>query len=285
MKRERHARRQDSGHGSSHHPSRHNSADVDRHGVISDADAANANEDPITDELSLDPESEASDSSVESEDDHGILAGEQVRATGIEPTYRDSMIRERITTKGRIREMEPATEMPALQMDPELIGVVTEHGPIRTWLAKRAEWDKKYASKLEKLRAEKTADRATAERTGFLTGDLHGENPPLAAVAGWHDVVSRADLPTECRLTLFIETSAKMLRSSRDTTEGGRDDHEPVCSLRFLICLTLIVLQVGVALCTARRRAAGKQELQVMPVLKTRRCNSPTSADTESDIL
>jgi hypothetical protein len=94
------------------------------------------------------------------------------------------MVAERVSTHGRISPMEKEG-IPAL--DPKLrpqIGRITGAGPIRTWLKKRADWDDKYAKDLKQYRQLRTADRAKAEKQGFLTRDLAGERPPLAALAG-----------------------------------------------------------------------------------------------------
>lgn len=113
------------------------------------------------------------------------LLGEHIVVRGSRPGWLDGhMVAERVSTHGRISPMEK-DGIPAL--DPNLrpqIGRVTGAGPIWTWLDKRAEWDKKYAKELGQFRELRTADRATAEKRGFLTRDLAGEHPPLAALAG-----------------------------------------------------------------------------------------------------
>lgn len=95
------------------------------------------------------------------------------------------MVSERVSVHGRISPMEPVSSIPAL--DPKLrqgVGRVTGHGPLRTWIAKRAEWDKKYAKELKQYREQRIADRIQASQHGFLTHRLQGENPPLASLAG-----------------------------------------------------------------------------------------------------
>ncbi|CAK9780415.1 alpha/beta-hydrolase [Cutaneotrichosporon oleaginosum] len=111
--------------------------------------------------------------------------GEHILVRGFRPAWADGfMVAERVSTHGRISPMEK-DGIPAL--DPALrpqIGRVTGAGPIRTWLNKRADWDKRYAKELKQYRELRMADRARAEEQGFLTRDLAGEHPPLASLAG-----------------------------------------------------------------------------------------------------
>ncbi|GMK53465.1 hypothetical protein CspeluHIS016_0100510 [Cutaneotrichosporon spelunceum] len=115
----------------------------------------------------------------------GHLVVEHILVRGSRPAWFDShMVAERVSMHGRITPMEK-TGIPAL--DPALrphIGRVTGAGPIRTWLKKRADWDKRYAKELKHNRAVRLADRAEAEKQGFLTRDLGGDRPPLGALAG-----------------------------------------------------------------------------------------------------
>ncbi|BEI91097.1 uncharacterized protein CcaverHIS019_0311670 [Cutaneotrichosporon cavernicola] len=110
---------------------------------------------------------------------------EHIRVRGLRPAWVDShLVAERVSIHGRITPMEQ-DGIPAL--DPTLrphIGRVTSAGPIQTWINKRAVWDKKYAKELKKYRDLRAADREEAEKQGFLTRDLAGDRPPLAALAG-----------------------------------------------------------------------------------------------------
>ncbi|ORY34887.1 Alpha/Beta hydrolase protein [Naematelia encephala] len=114
-----------------------------------------------------------------------------VTVRGIEPLSNSTdidIVSERVSTHGHIRPFEPTGQIPAL--DPSLkdhIGQVHGSGAIQKWLAKRAEWDAKYATSLKKWREIKITDRVKAEKEGFLTRDLYGENPPLASLVGWFD--------------------------------------------------------------------------------------------------
>ena len=46
------------------------------------------------------------------------LSGQKVTITGSIPDFQDNMIRQRISTHGEIRAMEPPSDMPALKMSP-----------------------------------------------------------------------------------------------------------------------------------------------------------------------
>jgi len=186
------------------------------------ADAANAEELEIGD-----VESEASSDSECSQSD----GGDRVPPTGIvtvsgsEPNFsRGYIVAERVSTHGRIRPFEPIEAVPAL--DPNLrdhIGQVHPDGAIKKWLAKRAEWDQKYAKELAKWRKTKAEDRAKAEQEGFLTRDLQGERPPLASLAGiWSRELAREvgrsvdeiSKKTSGAMLLWNKMSAKVRRSS-----------------------------------------------------------------------
>lgn len=105
---------------------------------------------------------------------------ELVTVTGAEPPFVDSMIRERVSVRGRIRPFEPVSECDTFaDLDLQGVGRVHGDGPVRQilfpmihcpllltrnrpqivkWLAARAAWDKKYSSALEKNRVMKQID-------------------------------------------------------------------------------------------------------------------------------
>lgn len=108
--------------------------------------------------------------------------------TGSIPPFISSIIRERVSTKGRIRPLEPESELECLNLPPEHVGAVRSDGPIKTWLATRADWDKRFAKKLEHFRKLKKADRANAVAAHFPQAGGDGTDvPPLTALAGWYD--------------------------------------------------------------------------------------------------
>lgn len=162
--------------------------------IINTTSAELANDEDLN---NSDLESEASSSSCSSDydsPDQGPSVG-VVTVQGREPAFSRSkpstnIVAERISTHGKIREFEPIAQIPAL--DPRLresIGQIHggDEGAIHRWLAKREEWDKKFASQHEKWRKIKIADKAQAEQAGFLTRDLQGERPPLCSLVGWYD--------------------------------------------------------------------------------------------------
>jgi hypothetical protein len=110
-----------------------------------------------------------------------------IKVTGRLPPFDSNhMIRQRVGNNGKTRPLEPISSLPGLQMNPEHIGKV-HSGPVRKWLTKRAEWDSRYHSELEKFRVIKTRDRVKAQEEGFLLGQFKGENPPLCSLAGFSD--------------------------------------------------------------------------------------------------
>ncbi|KIK95764.1 hypothetical protein PAXRUDRAFT_826684 [Paxillus rubicundulus Ve08.2h10] len=71
-------------------------------------------------------------------------------------SWKDGMIRERVSTRGIIRLLEPAEQLDALRVPPELIGVLSERA-VRRYLEGKALFDKKYAK--EMLTVEKHRNR------------------------------------------------------------------------------------------------------------------------------
>ncbi|GAA5957049.1 hypothetical protein JCM3765_005389 [Sporobolomyces pararoseus] len=124
------------------------------------------------------------------EKDAPVLANyldEVIKVTGRLPPFDSNhMIRQRVSNAGKTRPLEPPSELPGCRMNPQHIGRV-HSGPVRKWLAKRAEWDSRYHQELEKFRVIKSRDRAKAEQEGFLLGQFKGERVPLCALAGFSD--------------------------------------------------------------------------------------------------
>ena len=169
-----------------------------QHRLLSQADIEAANEDPLPEDAQYEAESSSSDSS--SGDEENIRAGPKrqtsaprrrarksgrVITSGIEPPFVDSMIRQRVSIHGQIRDMEPREEIAALSMPREKVGMVTQPGLSDMWLSKREEWDKKYAKKLKAFRDDMIADRKLSEANDFAKRGLQGERIPLSAMAGW----------------------------------------------------------------------------------------------------
>lgn len=95
------------------------------------------------------------------------------------PPFKNHMIREQIDRHGNIYPLPRSTELPAMQMSADMIGVVKE-GPIRRWLTAKQEWDKKYHAQRRKIQKQRIAAYKQGNRL------VYGENevPPPSALAG-----------------------------------------------------------------------------------------------------
>lgn len=183
----------------------------------------------ITDEIHqlANDEDNVSDSASEDSADTDFSSGDPpnpeqqlVTVSGAEKRFVDSMIRERISIRGRIREMEPVEECEAfVGLNLESVGAVHGDGPIVKWLKAREEWsvvpariclecvgrlpaltdpwpslsfsrDHKFSKALSKHRASRITDRQLASQTGYLSGLLPNDTPPLCSLAGFHDEVA-----------------------------------------------------------------------------------------------
>ncbi|KAF8549961.1 alpha/beta-hydrolase [Imleria badia] len=72
------------------------------------------------------------------------------------PSWKEGMIRERVSTQGVIRPLEPADKIDALHVPPAIIGVLSERA-LRRFLEGKAVFDQKYAKEL--LTIERTRKR------------------------------------------------------------------------------------------------------------------------------
>lgn len=96
------------------------------------------------------------------------------------PSFKDSMIREQIDFQGRIFELPPESQFPALQIPPEHVGVIKE-GPVRRWLAAKRKWDSRFS------KTKKVVDKKRAKEVALIKkamGDGDGERPPPTALYG-----------------------------------------------------------------------------------------------------
>lgn len=101
------------------------------------------------------------------------------RAGDALPPFRNHMIREQVDRHGNVYPLPRASELPALQMSSELVGVVKE-GPIRHWLAAKKKWDDQYHSQRRRIQKQRVASYKAGNR--LVYGD--GEVPPPSALAG-----------------------------------------------------------------------------------------------------
>lgn len=218
-----------------------------------DAEDANLAEHDLSSESECDSDEEDSCSSVETDDGEDVGNGATsasppiVRVTGHIPPFHDSMVRQRVSTTGRIRPLEDAETLAATTMKPSSVGKL-HTGPVRKWLAERERYDKKYAKDLDKFRQIRLADRAAAEANGFLQGRFVGESPPLASLAGWHDKelalrcgksVDEIGKDTSLPLAYWARISQapdedvsgdvkiKELREKMHKAQGGEEGEEP----------------------------------------------------------
>lgn len=178
------------------------------------------------------------------------------------PTYVQEMIRERVDIRGKIRPLEEAELLQALQLQQDEIGVVKE-GAVKRYLTGQTKWDdkfKKEAKRVAKRRA-KNEDRVKvmldqAAKEGLLNelpqaedhevaeGEddqtdgwadlvrlgplaLKGETPPPSAIAGRRDTGESVELLRQAlhmRADRFkASIDAKAKASLGSTTVGPRE--------------------------------------------------------------
>jgi acetyl esterase/lipase len=114
------------------------------------------------------------------------LLAAQIGSVGVPlPKFTNHMLRQRIDRHGVIHNLAPESELAALQLPRDQIGVVKE-GPVKKWLEQRAKWDKKYSRDLKKTREQhyarvKELEAFNAQQkekaTNGNTGSLADHNP------------------------------------------------------------------------------------------------------------
>ena len=67
------------------------------------------------------------------------------------PPFNQHMIRQSVSKQGLIRPLPPASELPALQIDPSEIGVVKEGPVLRRWLEAQKAWTAKHGKARSRL--------------------------------------------------------------------------------------------------------------------------------------
>ncbi|KAJ9613931.1 hypothetical protein H2200_002067 [Cladophialophora chaetospira] len=95
------------------------------------------------------------------------------------PLFENHMIRQRIDRHGRIYPLAEPHDLPALQMDPDDVGVI-KPGPVRKWLEAKSMWDTRYATARRRVQKERVKILASGKYIGFEAG----EHPPPSALAG-----------------------------------------------------------------------------------------------------
>jgi acetyl esterase/lipase len=94
------------------------------------------------------------------------------------PPFKDHMVRQRVDRHGVTYPLAEEADLPCLQLDPNTIGMI-KPGPVRKWIAKKADWDVKYGK--DKRAIQKQRIKEMAE--GYDTFGA-GEVPPPTALAG-----------------------------------------------------------------------------------------------------
>ncbi|KAI1871317.1 uncharacterized protein JN550_004762 [Neoarthrinium moseri] len=92
------------------------------------------------------------------------------------PPFKDHMIRQQVSRHGIVTPLALESELIACNMDPKDIGVVKE-GPVRKWLATRAQWDNRFGSARAKIHKQRLKEMVA----GYEQFD--GETPPPSALA------------------------------------------------------------------------------------------------------
>ena len=94
------------------------------------------------------------------------------------PPFHNHMIRQRVDRHGNIFPLGPPSSLPALQIQPNEIGVI-KPGPVHKWMNAKQEWDKKYAKEKRRTQNRQAKEMAQGYQD-FSTNDA----PPPSALAG-----------------------------------------------------------------------------------------------------
>lgn len=174
----------------------------------------------------------------------GVLS-DRIIVSGSLPTFGPGhIIRQRASCHGRLRQMEPEEEIKALNLSPGQVGRVHIDGPVSYWLETREKFHSKYSTDLEHFRRIKSEDYVKAKEHGFLTRDMHGEDPPQCALASWYDLslarevgrsVDEVAGKSSKAVSLYMKISQKADREQvgdvqdtgdEDTVERVKSQHE-----------------------------------------------------------
>lgn len=84
------------------------------------------------------------------------------------------MIRERVSTQGIIRPLDPEPELPAMQLPPELVGTLSEHA-VRRYVAGNARSTKKFARAIRHIEKhrQRNIDRASRDTNQHIAALQH----------------------------------------------------------------------------------------------------------------
>ncbi|KAG8768394.1 hypothetical protein FRC12_005594 [Ceratobasidium sp. 428] len=84
---------------------------------------------------------------------------------GFESPFTDNMIRERVSTSGVLRPLEPESELPACTMELANIGVINA-AAVKRYLEGQALWDSKFASTIKSIAKQRTKNLELARKEG-----------------------------------------------------------------------------------------------------------------------
>ncbi|KAH7928695.1 alpha/beta-hydrolase [Leucogyrophana mollusca] len=95
------------------------------------------------------------------------------------PSWKEGMIRERVSTRGVIRPLEPESELDAFHVPPEIIGVLSELA-VRRYIEGKAKFDKKFAKDIHAIEKHRSRNLELAKKDvhknmANLQGSLNGK--------------------------------------------------------------------------------------------------------------
>ena len=130
---------------------------------------------------------ESGDLEKESQKENAVPNGANGEASTVEqvgkagdplPRFKNHMIRQKVDRHGRIFPLQPESELLALQLSANEIGVI-KPGPVRKWMEASRRWGTKYGSQKRKVQKQRIKEISK----GYLTfGD--DDVPPPSALAG-----------------------------------------------------------------------------------------------------
>ncbi|RDL37192.1 uncharacterized protein BP5553_04625 [Venustampulla echinocandica] len=137
------------------------------------------------DDVSVISRSESDDEDVRPEKEMGTVPAEphhdcgQVGKAGDPlPRFKNHMIRQSVDRHGNTYRLRPESKLPGCNMPANQIGVIND-GLLRKWMARKEEWDTKYASTKRKVQKQRAREIAK----GYQEFG-NGEVPPPSALAG-----------------------------------------------------------------------------------------------------
>ena len=105
-----------------------------------------------------------------------------VKVTGDLPPFKESMVRERVSTTGLIRPMEPVSEVACLNLDPTSIGQA-KVGTLRKWINAQTSYDDRFRKHKERVKQRRLRDYKHAEKDGNVNELIRTERIPRSALA------------------------------------------------------------------------------------------------------